>query len=391
MSSFRLHALPLVVFIVLFLTIPGAFAQTGPETFVLPDPAPADAPAVAQPSTPASTSPSAPSTGAGEPLTATPSPSAEAAPLRVAILAFEFLGGADAQGDKTAHHGRMVTEIFTTEAVRGGVFRVVERKQLETVLAEMEFGESGLSGSAAQKIGAMVNADAVLSGAVSEYHGELRIDARLIRVKDGQVVLADKAFATKSLPSLSAAVEEVLGRMAQALAPKTTPDMASLRQATPESPATPATPALGGVRPLSFQEMFVTASSTLPPLRLASFDPANVQDRDPSTAWLAQGDPAGAWLELRFEKPTFVTEIQCINGNAKPLAFRQYGRVKEAQVILDDGRRLDVTLADSFLWQPLARVDGEIASARIVIKSAYPGRRWKDAGFSEVEVLARDQ
>ena len=49
-------------------------------------------------------------------------------------MAFEFLGegpGGRVSANATSHRGRMVTEIFTTEAVRSSVFQVVERSVLE--------------------------------------------------------------------------------------------------------------------------------------------------------------------------------------------------------------------------------------------------------------------
>ncbi|GAB7080959.1 FlgO family outer membrane protein [Megalodesulfovibrio paquesii] len=346
----------------------------------------------------------------------------------MAILAFEFLGeGARVSANATTHRGRMVTEIFTTEAVRSGVFQVVERSVLEGVLAEMEFGDTGLSGSAAQKIGRMVNADAVLSGAVSEYRGDLRLDARLINVADGRVILADKAFAKDTLPSISEAVEEVLEKMAEALAVTATPDARSLLNATVSNPARPApaqetapepTPEPGHTapqpgppaepqaaaplaaaavasaqeaRPLPAAGLAVSASSFEAPTQEASFEPGNVIDGDPTTAWMEGGSEGGPgeWLQLSFGKPTFVTEVQCVNGLAAPLLFQQYSRIKELDVELSTGRTLRTSLTDSFLWQPVVRVDAQVEWIKLHIVSVHPGRRWKRAALSELEVTAR--
>ena len=315
-------------------------------------------------------------------------------PRVVAILGFEFLGeatGGRASINATAaHRGRMVTEIFTTEAVRSGVFQVVERTVLETVLAEMEFGDAGLSGSAAQKIGRMVNADAVLSGAVSEYRGELRIDARLINVTDGRVVLADKAFATDTLPSISDAVEEVLEKMADALAPTGTPDAHSLVSAQVRVPAAP--PPARATQPLPAAAVRVTASSFDAPTDQASFEPGNVADGDPTTAWVEGGGEGGPgeWLRIAFDTPQHVADIQCVNGVGAPALFQHYSRIQDLDVELSTGRRVRVHLRDANGWQPMLRVDETVSWMVLHLVSVYPGERSPRAALSEVEIAVGD-
>ncbi|WP_027193237.1 FlgO family outer membrane protein [Megalodesulfovibrio gigas] len=313
-------------------------------------------------------------------------------PRVVAILGFEFLGevsGGRASINATAaHRGRMVTEMFTTEAVRSGVFHVVERTVLDTVLAEMEFGDAGLSGSAAQKIGRMVNADAVLSGAVSEYRGELRIDARLINVADGRVVLADKAFAADTLPSISDAVEEVLEKMADALAPTTgTPDAHSLANAPVKAPAALQFSARAA-QPLPAAAVRVTASSFDAPTEQANFEPDNVTDGDPTTAWVEGGGEGGTgeWLRIAFDTPQQVTDIQCVNGMGAPAMFAQYSRIQDLEVELSTGRRVRVQLQDANGWQPMVRVDETVSWIAFHIVSVYPGERARRAALSEVEI-----
>jgi len=119
---------------------------------------------------------------------------------RIAILEF------DAVNDeaKRATRAALSRKIFTTAAFSSGAFDVVERHLIEKVLSEMEFGQGAVSGTVAQKVGLLVGAEAVLSGAVAQYRDELRIDARLVRVSNGEILLADKEFARDSLTSISA-------------------------------------------------------------------------------------------------------------------------------------------------------------------------------------------
>ncbi len=133
--------------------------------------------------------------------------------LRIAILEFDAVNEEAKAGNK----GRMVAEMLTTEAFKTGLFHVVERHLIKKVMDEMEFGEAGFSGTEAQKIGVMLGADAVLTGAVSEFLGVLRIDARLINVQDGRILLADGAQAQLTMQDISQAVQLLMGKMISAV------------------------------------------------------------------------------------------------------------------------------------------------------------------------------
>lgn len=163
-------------------------------------------------------------------VTALSAPATES-PARRKIAVIEF----DAVNPEAKHgaKGRMASEIFTTAAVKTGVFDVVERHLIEKIMAEMEFGAGVVSGSNAQKIGALVGADAVLTGAVTEYRGELRIDARMIAVSDGKILLADEEFAKDDLLSISTASNKIMWKMAAVLAPDEAARLAVERGETP--------------------------------------------------------------------------------------------------------------------------------------------------------------
>ncbi len=133
--------------------------------------------------------------------------------LRIAILQFEAVNEEAQAGNK----GRMVAEMLTTEAFKTGLFHVVERHLIKKVMDEMEFGDTGFSGTEAQKIGVMLGADAVLTGAVSEFLGVLRIDARLINVQDGRILLADGAQTQLTMQDISQAVQLLMGKMISAV------------------------------------------------------------------------------------------------------------------------------------------------------------------------------
>lgn len=150
-----------------------------------------------------------------------PSPAlaTEASPASMKIAVVEFENLSDEA--KTEKLGRTAAEMFTTAAVNSGFFEVVEREQIKKVLDEMEFGESGkATAGAAQKIGAMVGAAGVLSGSVTTMKDSVRFDARLIRVSDGKVLAAEKAYAKNDLQSIGNAAESALLRMVGTLFPE---------------------------------------------------------------------------------------------------------------------------------------------------------------------------
>lgn len=132
----------------------------------------------------------------------------------VAILEFEAVNDKAAQDNK----GRIVSEIFITAAVNSGL-TVVERHMLRKVLDEMEFGKTAFSGTDAMKIGEMLGAGAVLTGSVSQFADVVRIDARLINVSDGGILLADGIQTESSLLNLGEDVERLMSKMVAKLLP----------------------------------------------------------------------------------------------------------------------------------------------------------------------------
>lgn len=148
---------------------------------------------------------------------------------RVAIIAFDSV----VPGEQNRQTGRIVSEMLTTAAVKSRVFSIVERQLIKRVMHEMEFGDSGLSGSDAQKIGSLVGADAVLSGTVTVMGEDLRIDARLINVKDGQILHAESSYARSDLKSIGNAADNVMQKMVAALYPDAAP-MAAPAESIPD-------------------------------------------------------------------------------------------------------------------------------------------------------------
>ena len=143
---------------------------------------------------------------------------------RVAVLEFKnkadnqwwYRGGAEAAQD-----------VFVTELVKSGKFRVVEREQLAALMQEKNLTLSGdVDPKTAVKIGKLLGVNYLLTGAVTEYgvtdksaHGSgvrrlpgfsagkrsftAAMNARLIDTNTGEIVWADEASAEESSVKVS--------------------------------------------------------------------------------------------------------------------------------------------------------------------------------------------
>jgi curli biogenesis system outer membrane secretion channel CsgG len=127
---------------------------------------------------------------------------------RIAVL--EFKNKADNQW---WYHGGATAaqDVFVTELVKSGKFRVVEREQLEALMKEKGLALSGdVDPSTAVRIGKLLGVNYLLTGAVTEYgntHVEgggggvfagkkkfvAALNARLIDTSTGEIAWADEA------------------------------------------------------------------------------------------------------------------------------------------------------------------------------------------------------
>ena len=136
--------------------------------------------------------------------------------------------------------------------------------------------------------------------------------------------------------------------------------------------------------------MEYTASSTLPDGKSANYHPSNVDDEDPTTAWVegASGHGLGEWIQVEFsgeatEMP--ISKIGLISGYAKGDRFKQNNRVKKALLVFSNGKRITLDLKDTpqmqyFTFEPVLT-----EKVRLIIESVYPGTKWDDTCISEIE------
>jgi TolB-like protein len=117
---------------------------------------------------------------------------------------------------ETRNVGREIAAIdlldkMTTVFVNLNRFKVIERAQLEKILAEQKLGLSGvLDATTAAQIGKGIGVDAVVCGSISHANNTASIDARVVDTESAAIITAQDAFANSlSLPTLSQMISEV--------------------------------------------------------------------------------------------------------------------------------------------------------------------------------------
>jgi curli biogenesis system outer membrane secretion channel CsgG len=132
---------------------------------------------------------------------------------RIAVL--EFKNKANNQWWHSSG-GEAAQDVFVTELVKSGKFRVVEREQLEALMQEKNLTLSGdVDPKTAMKLGKLLGLNYLLAGSVTEY-GSTRVggggggvfagknkfvaamNARLIDCNTGEIVWADEARAEEA-------------------------------------------------------------------------------------------------------------------------------------------------------------------------------------------------
>ena len=140
---------------------------------------------------------------------------------RVAVSRFE-----DRAGTGYNHLGEGVADMLVTALVKSAKFSVLERQELEKVLAEQRLGESGLvTAETAPKLGKLLGVELLVVGSISEFgtkeskvsgglsfiSGGIKtktsravVDVRLINTVTGEIIAAEKAEGDESSTGIAA-------------------------------------------------------------------------------------------------------------------------------------------------------------------------------------------
>lgn len=92
---------------------------------------------------------------------------------RVAVLDFEYgtvQGGVSAIFGQNIDIGKGIADLLVDRLVRDGTYSVIERKQIQKVLAEQNFSNSDRADSnSAAKIGKLLGVDAIIMGSITQF------------------------------------------------------------------------------------------------------------------------------------------------------------------------------------------------------------------------------
>ena len=109
---------------------------------------------------------------------------------------------------------KTITEIFITAFGKSGAFNVIERQQLEKVLDEFELSQSGIiDTSTAKEIGQLTGVEAIVTGTVSQMGNNQRVDARVIDISTGRVVIAERTERVNNTQRINLLARRLINRM----------------------------------------------------------------------------------------------------------------------------------------------------------------------------------
>src|SRR6266576_364507 len=107
----------------------------------------------------------------------------------IAVLPFDNSGsyGQDKENFDALQKG--IAGMLISELAANPAARVVERGQIEKLLAEQSLGASGkVTPETAAKIGKLVGARYVIAGTFIDFYGDFRLDARIVNVETSEIV-----------------------------------------------------------------------------------------------------------------------------------------------------------------------------------------------------------
>lgn len=132
--------------------------------------------------------------------------------VRIAVMNFENNSTWTWWGDNL---GRAAADELTTQLFKGDLFSVIERAQLDAILAEQDLGASGaVSASSAANIGQLLGAQLILTGSITQFsiervsggfrslgasvsQAESKLDVRLVDTNTGEILFAEEGEGRK--------------------------------------------------------------------------------------------------------------------------------------------------------------------------------------------------
>ena len=226
--------------------------------------------------------------------------------VRIAVMNFENNSTWSYWGDNL---GKAAADELVTQLFRSGSYSIIERAQLDALLAEQDLGASGaVNSSTAAKIGQLLGVQLVLTGSITQFsiertsggfrgfgasvsRAESVLDVRLVDTSTGEILLAEsgegrKTFGGGSFLGVGGARQFDAGVAQEALRP-------AIEQVSEKI--------------ASQAGRFASLKPVAPPAQI-------VGSRDGSI-YINQGENYGVQVGQRFQVVRVVDELRDANGN----------------------------------------------------------------------------
>jgi TolB-like protein len=145
--------------------------------------------------------------GIGGPGVTAPPRDPNAVRLNIAVseLAADAVSGSDAS---------VIANLLRGELVKTGAFNVVEKKNMERILAEQAFQQTGCTAQeCAVKLGKLLNVQRMIVGSFGKLMDRFFINIRVVNVETGEAVYADEAKGA-TVDDIEAGIKAMAGRLA---------------------------------------------------------------------------------------------------------------------------------------------------------------------------------
>jgi len=244
--------------------------------------------------------------------------------VRIAVMNFENNSTWTWWGD---HLGEAAADEFVTQLFQSGKFSVIERSQINSILAEQDFGQSGrVRPDQAAEIGRILGVQVILTGSITKFsiketgggiggfgvkyaEADSALDVRLINVNTAEILYADDAEGTKRLGGIrvggiSAYQDYDAGLAAEALRPAVE-KMAE-----------------------KISDQSGQLASIQPPI-----PPAQIVGAGDSGLYIDKGQNYGVTVGQRYQVMRVVDEIKDAAGNVLDRITEQVGIIEVSRVL----------------------------------------------------------
>jgi DNA-binding beta-propeller fold protein YncE len=138
--------------------------------------------------------------------------SSEAPMQNVAVVDLQAYG-------VSSNDAAVIADMIRSELVRSGSCNVVEKQNMEKVLAEQTFQQTGCtSDECAVKLGKILNVQVIIVGSFGKLMDKYIVTLRLVRVETGKIENGDSAKG-QSVDEIEAEIKKMVGRLAPVLSP----------------------------------------------------------------------------------------------------------------------------------------------------------------------------